>query len=125
MNSTEPMGSSDRLLVLVILVIVLLVALYASRTTTPGLGLLVALVGLAVAYRRPVFGILVAVAMTVLAAVAPWAILLVIAFAGLVMLATKAPGLASTRVNPVIGVAAVNGARDVGADIGAGDGLPF
>ena len=117
MNSPGPMRSSDRLLVLFILVIVL----YASRTTTPGLGLLVALVGLAVAYRRPVFGILVAVAMTVLAAVAPWAILLVIVFAGLVTLATKAPGVASTRVDPVIGMAAANGTHDIGGGIGAGD----
>ena len=81
-----------------------------------------ALVGLVMALRRPVLGIPVAVAMAVFAAVAPWAVLLVISFAGLVVFATKAPGVASTGVNPVVGVIAANGARDFGADFGAGDG---
>jgi hypothetical protein len=119
------MKSSDRILVLVVLLFVLLVALYTSRTTTTGLGLLVALVGLIVSYRRPVLGIPVTVAMAVVAATAPWAVLLIMAIAGLLVLATKAPGIASTRVNPIIGMSAVNGAQDFGADIGAGDGGSF
>jgi hypothetical protein len=119
------MKSSDRLLILVVLLFVLLVALYTSRTTTTGLGLLVALVGLIVTYRRPVLGIPVTVAMAVVAATVPWAVLLVIAIAGLLTLATKAPAVASTRVNPVVGMAVTNGAQDVGAGIGAGDGGSF
>lgn len=115
------MSDSDRLLALVVVLFVLLIALYTSRTTTAGLGLLVALVGLVVTYFRPVFGIPVAVAMAAVASVAPWAVLLVMAAAALVTLATKAPGLASAPVNPVIGVGAANAARDVGAGIGAGD----
>jgi hypothetical protein len=114
-------SESDRLLVLVVLVFVLLVALYTSQTTSNGLGLLVALVGLLVALRRPVYAIPVAVAMAVFAAVAPWAVLLVMVFAGLITLATKAPGVASTRVNPIIGIGATGVARDVGGDVGAGD----
>jgi hypothetical protein len=105
------MKSSDRLVVLVVLLFVLLVALYTSRTTATGLGLLVALVGLTISYFRPVFGIPVAVAMAVLAATAPWAILLVIAFAGLLVFATKAPEVASAHVEATPGL--------------YGDGSPF
>ena len=115
---TGRMKSSDRLLVLVILLVVLLVAFYTSRTTAPILGLAVALVGLVVAYFRPVLSIPVALGMAAAAATVPWAVPLVIAFAGLLTLATKAPEVASSRVNPVIGVSAVNGARDLGADLG-------
>lgn len=121
MPITTRMKESDRLLVLVIVLVVLAVAFYASRTTTASLGLLVALAGMAVTYFRPVWGVPIAVAMTALASVAPWAVMLVLAVAGLLTLATKAPGLATTKVNPIIGVASVNGARDVGADIGVGD----
>ncbi|HEX8647050.1 MAG TPA: hypothetical protein VF715_09105 [Thermoleophilaceae bacterium] len=92
-------SSSDRLLVLVILLVTLLVAFYTSRTTTTGLGLAVALVGLTVAYFRPVAGIPVTIAMAVVAATIPWAVLLVIVFAGLLMLATKAPEVASSHVD--------------------------
>lgn len=111
------MNSSDRLIVLFILVFVLLVALYTSRTTTAGLGLLVALVGLVVALRRPVLALPVVVAMAAVAAVAPWAVLLIIAIAGLITLATKAPGVASTRVNPIVGAGMASAASDVGADL--------
>lgn len=113
-------SESDRLLVLFILVFVLLVALYTSQTTTNGLGLLVALVGLLVTLRRPVYGIPVTVAMAVVAATIPWAVLLVMAVAGLVVLATKAPGVASTRVNPIVGASAANGASDFGAGMSDG-----
>ncbi|HEX2126912.1 MAG TPA: hypothetical protein VHF45_10180 [Thermoleophilaceae bacterium] len=102
-------SSSDRLLALVSLLIVLLVALYTSRTTTTGLGLAVALVGLVVAYYRPVLGIPVTLAMAVVAATVPWAVLLVIAFAALLMFATKAPDVASSRVDPIAGASAANG----------------
>jgi hypothetical protein len=108
-------SDSDRLLLLVIVLFVLAVALYASRTTTAGLGLLVALVGLVVSYRRPVLGIPVAVAMTALAATVPWAVLLVIAVGGLVTLAVKAPGVASSEMSPMAGMSATDAARDIGA----------
>jgi hypothetical protein len=112
------MNSSDRLPLLIIVLLVLAVALYTSRTTTAGLGLLVALVGLIVTYFRPVLGIPVVLAMAVVAATVPWAVLLIMAFAGLLTLATKAPHVASTRVNPIVGVMAANGARDIGSEMG-------
>ncbi|HEX8742466.1 MAG TPA: hypothetical protein VF712_04980 [Thermoleophilaceae bacterium] len=117
------MRSSDRLLVLFILLTVLVVALYTSRTATPGLGLAVALMALLVAYFRPVLGIPVALAMAAVAAIAPWAVLLVFAVAGLLTLATKAPEVASSQVDPLIGMSVVNGTPSIG-DFGAGDG-PF
>jgi hypothetical protein len=112
-------NDSDRFLVLVVILFVLAIALYTSRTTTNGLGLLVALVGLVVSYYRPVYGIPVTIAMAVVAATVPWAVLLIMAFAGLLMFATKAPGVASTKVNPVVGMGATDAARDIGGGFGS------
>jgi hypothetical protein len=112
------MNTRERLPLLVIVLCVLLVALYTSRTTTAALGLLVALTGLVVSYLRPVLGIPVGVAMAVVAATVPWAVVLVLVVAGLLTLATKAPGVASTKVNPAFAMIAANGVSPTIAELG-------
>jgi hypothetical protein len=78
----------------------------------------VALTGLVVSYLRPVLGIPVVVAMAVVAATVPWAVLLVLVVAGLLTLATKAPGVASKKVNPAFAMIAANGVSPTVAELG-------